>query len=110
MKVGDRVVYKSFGSIEYGIITKIVDDNAFVRYEGEFNSKCTKMSDLQVSVKPRVKLVNEDGNIYNLVGIVQRSLKAAGQDEEAVQAWVEVQECKSYEDALCVLMKYVEVE
>lgn len=56
-----------------------------------------------------VKLVGEDGNIFNLMAIVTREMKKHGYKDEAKQLIDEVTSCKSYDDALVVIMKWVNV-
>lgn len=61
------------------------------------------------SEKPKCKLLGEDGNIYNLMGIASRTLKKNGLEEEAKEMFNKITtEAKSYEEALCILTDYVE--
>lgn len=58
-----------------------------------------------------VKLVGEDGNIFNLMGKVQKALKKAGvSKEEQSQFLEEVSQSNSYDQALQVIMEWMEVE
>lgn len=60
--------------------------------------------------KPKCKLVGEDGNIYNLMGIASRTLKKNGLEEEAKEMFNKItKEAKSYDEALCIIMDYVDV-
>lgn len=59
--------------------------------------------------KPRCKLIGEDGNIFNLVGIASRTLKRAGMPDEAKQMCDKVFASGSYSEALGVINDYVEV-
>lgn len=59
--------------------------------------------------KPRCKLIGEDGNIYNLVGIARSVLKEAGLDGEALEMCSRIWESKSYTEAITIIMEYVEV-
>lgn len=59
--------------------------------------------------KVKCKLIGEDGNIFNLLGIARREMKRAGQDELAKQMTDEVFKCKSYDEALQTLDKYVDI-
>jgi len=62
-------------------------------------------------MKPKCKLIGEDGNIFNLMGIVSRTLKEAGQPEKADEMISKItKEAKSYDEALAILMEYVDVE
>jgi hypothetical protein len=58
--------------------------------------------------KPRVCLVGEDGNVFNLLGICTRALKKAGQREEAQELQKRVLECGSYDAAIGIMLEYVE--
>jgi N-formylglutamate amidohydrolase len=62
-------------------------------------------------MKPKCKLIGEDGNIFNLMGIVSRTLKKAGQQEKADEMTKRIpKEAESYDEALAILMEYVDVE
>jgi hypothetical protein len=60
--------------------------------------------------KPKCKLIGQNGNVFNLMGIVSRELKRAGFDTEAKAMVDKVTSSMSYDEALRVLMEYVEVE
>jgi len=57
-----------------------------------------------------VKLVGEDGNVFNIIGKVGRELKRAGFEDEAKQFQAEAFQCKSYDEVLKLVFKYVDVE
>lgn len=59
--------------------------------------------------KPFCKLIGEDGNVFNLLGIVSKTLKRAGLKEEAKEVADKVWECKSYDESLQLFMKYVDI-
>ncbi|MGF7184725.1 N-formylglutamate amidohydrolase [Desulfitispora alkaliphila] len=62
-------------------------------------------------MKPKCRLIGEDGNIFNLMGIATRALKKAGQSEKAKEMTRRIKtEAKSYDEALAILMEYVDVE
>lgn len=61
-------------------------------------------------MKPKCKLIGQDGNIFNLMGIASRTLKKAGQKEKADEMVKRITESKSYDEALRIIMEYVEVE
>jgi hypothetical protein len=62
-------------------------------------------------MKPRCRLIGENGNIFNLMGIVSRTLKEAGEPEKADEMIQRItNEAKSYDEALAMLMEYVDVE
>ena len=62
--------------------------------------------------KPRCKLVGENGNIFNLIGIASRTLKKNGQiiqANEMTKRIIQDEEAKSYDEALAIIMEYVDV-
>lgn len=62
-------------------------------------------------MKPKCRLTGEDGNIFNLMGIATRTLKKAGEAEKAKEMTRRITtEAKSYDEALAILMEYVDVE
>ena len=70
-----------------------------------FTTKDVKME------KPECQLTGEDGNIFNLIGIASRTLKRAGLCEQANQMTKEViqSQTQSYDEALAIIEKYVDV-
>ena len=62
-------------------------------------------------MKLKCRLIGEDGNIFNLMGIVSRTLKEAGELEKAEEMIRRItSDAKSYDEALAMLMEYVDVE
>lgn len=62
-------------------------------------------------IKPTAQLVGENGNIYNLLAIASKALKGAGLDDQAKEMRNKVfSEARSYDEALRIIMEYVEVE
>lgn len=59
-------------------------------------------------MKPQSPLVGSNGNIFNLMGIATKSLKEVGMDKEAEEMFERVTKSGSYEEALNILMDYVE--
>ena len=61
--------------------------------------------------KLKCRLIGEDGNIFNLMGIVSRTLKEAGEPEKAEEMIRRItSDAKSYDEALAMLMEYVDIE
>jgi len=60
--------------------------------------------------KPRCQLSGEDGNVFHVIGIVRRSLREAGLDEEASELVDRAFACKAYDEVLRLCFEYVEVE
>lgn len=62
--------------------------------------------------KPECKLIGENGNIFNLIAIASRTLKENGlpdQAEEMKERIIEKEEAHSYEEAIAIIMEYVNV-
>ena len=61
--------------------------------------------------KPECKLVGQDGNIFNLMGIVGRTLRQNNLPEQADEMSKRIMggEAQSYSQALAILMEYVDI-
>jgi hypothetical protein len=59
--------------------------------------------------KPKVKLVGQDGNVFNLLGICSKALKQNGQSKEAEEMSSKIFACESYNEALQIIMEYCDV-
>lgn len=60
--------------------------------------------------KPTCKLVGEDGNIFAILGRASGSLRQVNCGQKAVEMINRVKDAPSYDDALQIVMEYVEVE
>ena len=62
--------------------------------------------------RPVCKLIGEDGNIFNLIGIASRTLKDNGLPDQAEEMRKRIMggETQSYDEELRIIMEYVEVE
>lgn len=59
--------------------------------------------------KIQVRLIGEDGNIFNLVGITSKALEKNGQRQESTEMKNKVFSSKSYEEALAIISDYVDI-
>ena len=60
--------------------------------------------------KPKAKLVGKNGNVFNLMACAARVLRQAGRLEESRKMVEEITtKAKNYNDALRIMMKYVDV-
>ena len=59
--------------------------------------------------KPDCKLIGEDGNIFNLMGIASRALRQNGMAEQAVEMRDRIRASGSYDEALCIIGEYVNI-
>lgn len=60
-------------------------------------------------MKPKCKLIGEDGNIFNLCGIAMRVLKQEGMTTEAYELADKVANADSYDEALSIIGEYVDI-
>ena len=58
---------------------------------------------------PNAPLIGQDGNIFNLMGIASRTLKDSGMKEEAAEMRQRVMDSGSYDNALCIIVEYVNI-
>lgn len=59
--------------------------------------------------KPDCKLIGEDDNIFNLMGIASKILRQNGMAEEAVEMRDRIRASGSYDEALCIIGEYVNI-
>ena len=62
------------------------------------------------SLRPKMQLIGQDGNIFAIMGRASRLLKNAGQRDKAKEMCNRVMSCDSYHKALNVISEYVETE
>lgn len=60
--------------------------------------------------KPTARLIGEDSNVFGIIGTVAKTLKKAGQKEQAEEFTSRAFDCHSYDAVLALLQEYVEVE
>jgi len=60
-------------------------------------------------MKPECKLIGQDGNVFNLIGLASKALKRAGLKDQADEMTKKCFQASSYDDALAIIMEYVEV-
>lgn len=61
-------------------------------------------------MKPVCRLIGEDGNIFNLIGIASKTLKKEGLTDEAKEMIDRVFFSNSYNEALSIIGEYVDIE
>lgn len=57
----------------------------------------------------KVTVIGEDSNIFNLLGLVTKELKRNGYRDLAKELPKQIFDCDSYDKALMILDKYVEL-
>lgn len=61
-------------------------------------------------VKPDCELIGQDGNIFNLIGIAQRTLRENGMADEAKELFTRINaEAHDYDHALRIIGEYVTI-
>lgn len=60
-------------------------------------------------MKPECKLVGENGNVFNIIGLVSKALKKAGQPDKAKEFVARAFKSGSYDNVLALCFEYVEV-
>lgn len=61
-------------------------------------------------MKPKVQLSGQDGNVFNIIGIVRRKLIEVGREQEAEEMVKKAHESKSYDEVLQLFWDYVDIE
>lgn len=59
--------------------------------------------------KPKCKLIGQNGNIFNLMGIASRTLIAHNMSKEDKEMRDRIHKSKSYDKALCIISEYVDI-
>ncbi len=59
-------------------------------------------------IKPRCKLSEQNGNIFNLLSIASLALKSMGLYNEAKEMYERATHSGSYEEALAIINEYVD--
>ena len=62
------------------------------------------------SLRPKMQLIGQDGNIFAVMGRASRLLKSSGQREKAKEMCDRVTASQSYSEALNIVSEYVETE
>ena len=60
--------------------------------------------------KPVVKLIDQDGNAFAIMGCVKQALRRSGADREYIDKYLGEATSGDYNHLLAVSMKYVEIE
>ena len=60
-------------------------------------------------MKPKCKLIGEDGNIFNLIAIASRVLRQNKMSDKATEMQNRIYASGSYDEALAIIQEYVDV-
>ena len=78
-----------------------------IRRELVRNMEMKEKLGLEESLRPEAKMIGEDGNVFNLMGICSNALKKAGYPEKSKEMFDRVTSCGSYDEALAIMNEYV---
>ena len=59
--------------------------------------------------KPDCPLIGEDGNMFVLLGVASRTLRAHGMEKQAKEMTTRIRQCGSYDEALNIIGEYVNI-
>lgn len=63
---------------------------------------------MQKNKRPKCPIIGADGNIFNIMGVASKTLKRSGMSEDAREMRSRVTSSGSYEEALGIIMEYIE--
>ena len=94
---------------------RVEDGTLAVHFWQEDGFKMTPEREMQQEsatreIRPKMKLIGQDGNIFAIMGRASRLLKNAGQRDKAKEMCSRVMASKSYDAALTIVSEYVETE
>ena len=61
------------------------------------------------NLKPKCKLIGQDGNVFNIIGLVRKELVNAGLKDQANEFKSKAFASHSYEDVLTLCSDYVDI-
>jgi hypothetical protein len=68
-----------------------------------------ELEEPEVTQKPKCPLINQNGNIFNLMGLASKTLKENGMSEQAKEMCGRITSSGSYCEALGIIGEYVEI-
>ena len=60
--------------------------------------------------KPIVNLIGQNGNAFNIMGLVKQALRRAGADKEYIDQYLSEATSGNYDHLLAVSMEYVDIQ
>jgi hypothetical protein len=61
-----------------------------------------------IAAKPKAKVIGQNGNVFNTLAICTTALKRVGLNEQASTMTNRVFQSGSYDEALVIMMEYIE--
>jgi hypothetical protein len=108
------------GEEEYESLSRLddkyyeIDQTELIESFDEFLKRFDEKTDVsgikvESTIKPKVKLIGENGNVFNIIGKVSKALKQAGQKNKAGEFEEKALNAKSYMEVLCLVAEYVDI-
>lgn len=102
-EIFDKYFSKSTGELFHEWLDGVIESNEVEIIEH------THFDISQLDFKPTCKMIGENGNVYNLIGLASKILQYYGKTDKAEEMQKRVFNCRSYAEALCILGDYVEI-
>lgn len=91
----------------------VADDSmmilAYLDIQEELENLKQEEMNMNQKVKPKCPLIGTDGNVFSLIGMTGKSLKAICREDLALEMQKRVMNSQSYDEALQIMDEYVEV-
>ena len=102
--------------VGHGLLTPCADEEEAITVRDELIAASrTGDKRTQAAASPpkfphmRLQLSGQDGNVFSIIGRIQRALRAGGASDEDVHAfWEEVSNAGSYDEALLTIMRWID--
>jgi len=82
----------------------------FYKYNGNTRVEGKGAEQMEGNERLRVVLSGENGNVFNLIGVVRRALVRVGREEEADEMVKRAHSSDSYQEVLQLFREYVDIE
>lgn len=82
---------------------------AYLDMQDELEKMRQEEMKMKQNRKPKCPMIGSDGNVFNLIGLAQKSLLAVNEEDSAKELQERVFQSGSYDEALNIMQEYVEV-
>ena len=82
---------------------------AYLNMQDELEKMRQEEMKMKQNRKPKCPMIGSDGNVFNLIGLAQKSLLAVNEEDSAKELQERVFQSASYDEALNIMQEYVEV-
>ena len=112
----ETVEYEEYDEEEGEYYTYEVDERHYLYvsfWDSDKDWKIDLLDDIELKEvtprKPVCRLIGQDGNIFNLLGLAKRELNRANQRDRGNEMASKVYQAQSYSEALRIIGEYVEI-